>query len=87
MANEPQMMRGVASGSLDIQLTPDEVVELIAILQFSITTSKVMADQEMVRGTYKGSAKMNRFAHNASKILDIIITTAKIGEPENDSMN
>lgn len=81
-----KMMDAVSEGYIDLQLSVNETRELISILNFTITSSKLLADQEMVKGTYKGATQMNRFAHNANKLLEIVIANAQIGNPP-DIMN
>lgn len=76
-----KMMEAATDGYIDLQLTPDETKELMAILNFSVTASRLLADQEMVKGTYKGAAQMNRITHNAQKLLEIVTVNAQIGNP------
>ena len=80
-------MAAVQEGCLDIQFTPDEIKELITALQFAVTASKLCADQELIKGTYKGAAQMNRITSNSSKLLDVIIAAAQIGVPDSDAIN
>lgn len=86
MSND-ELIESNREGFLDIQLTVDEVKELMSVLEFTIRTSKVLSDTEMVKGTFKGAAKMNAYCTSAQKLLEVVMATAKIGYVDPDIVN
>ena len=85
--NNKNIMESATNGYLDLQLSVDEVKELMAILQFTITAGKIMSDQEMIKGTYKGAAKMNNYVHHAARLLEVVVAAAQIGYTPDDPIN
>ena len=81
------LMEALEDGYLEVQLSQEEVTILMEVLNFSIMSAKMLAEQELVKGTYQGSNRMNAIAHQASKLLDIIIATAQIGSIDGDLAN
>ncbi len=74
-------------GTIDIQLTESELESLLDILDFSYSAAKVLAEQEIVRGSTLAAKRMQRLSVAAHTLHKLVIENLDIGQPDNDEIN
>lgn len=68
----------------NLQFSKAEVEALIRILKFGNSAAAILALQESQKGTPQNAAKMNGLAADSKELMNIVISSVSIGEPEND---
>jgi len=74
-------------GMIDVKLTEDELESLLDVLDFSYSAAKVLAAQEIVKGTSLAAQRMQRISSASKTLHKIFIENLDIGQPDNDELN
>jgi Trp operon repressor len=87
MAKRNPLIHGDEDGMCHLLLTEPEIEALLNVLQLAKSAATVLAQQEVVKGTSAGSAKMTRMASEANELMRIIAESVRIGEPTSAEVN
>jgi hypothetical protein len=87
MAKKNILIHGDEDGVCHLLLSEPEIEALLNVLQLAKSAATVLAQQEVVKGTGQGAAKMNRMASDANELMRIIAESVRIGEPVSSEVN